>query len=91
MTETISSRVQALGLTLPTSSAPAANYIPFVVTGHLAFISGQIAQMNGERPYLGKLGAAPEALRVSSLRSWKSTGHISNSFPEYQAVYGSIT
>ncbi len=56
MTDTISSRVQALGLELPKAGAPAANYVPYVITGNLVFLAGQIAQFNGSRPYLGKVG-----------------------------------
>jgi enamine deaminase RidA (YjgF/YER057c/UK114 family) len=57
MTETISSRVRALGLELPATAAPAANYVPYAVVKPLVFLSGQIAQFNGARPYLGKVGA----------------------------------
>src|SRR5579862_1974558 len=56
MTDTISARVRALGLELPQTAAPAANYVPFVRTGNLVFLAGQVAQFNGERPYIGKVG-----------------------------------
>jgi enamine deaminase RidA (YjgF/YER057c/UK114 family) len=56
MTETISAQVQALGLELPKAGAPAANYVPFVVTGNLVFLAGQICQWNGERRFVGKVG-----------------------------------
>jgi enamine deaminase RidA (YjgF/YER057c/UK114 family) len=56
MTDTISGRVRALGLELPQTAAPAANYVPFVVVPPLVFLAGQIAQFNGNRPYLGKVG-----------------------------------
>ncbi|HET7863613.1 MAG TPA: RidA family protein [Burkholderiaceae bacterium] len=52
---TIQSRLQALGLTLPPVSAPAAAYVPFVRTGSLLFISGHIAKRDG-KPWVGKLG-----------------------------------
>ncbi|WP_410219031.1 RidA family protein [Paracoccus sp. (in: a-proteobacteria)] len=43
------------GITLPAAPAPAANYVPFVQTGNLVFISGQIsADENGF--ITGKLG-----------------------------------
>ena len=32
------------GITLPAAPAPAANYVPFVQTGNLIFVSGQISQ-----------------------------------------------
>ncbi len=36
-------RLRALGITLPTPSAPVANYVPFVRTGNHVHISGQIS------------------------------------------------
>ncbi len=36
-------RLTALGITLPTPTAPVANYVPFVKTGNLVHISGQLS------------------------------------------------
>lgn len=52
----IESRLAELGVTLPAAPAPAANYVPFVVTGSTAWISGQISQ-NEAGLIKGKLGA----------------------------------
>lgn len=52
----IESRLGELGLTLPSAPAPAANYVPFVRTGNLLFVSGQISQGPGGL-ITGKLGA----------------------------------
>jgi enamine deaminase RidA (YjgF/YER057c/UK114 family) len=49
-------RLKALGIELPTPSTPGANYVQSVRTGHLLFLTGQLAQWNGERRYIGKLG-----------------------------------
>lgn len=38
----IKERLKDLGLTLPKAAAPVANYVPFVRTGNLVVISGQI-------------------------------------------------
>ncbi len=39
----IHERLKTLGLTLPKAAAPVANYVPFVRTGKLLFVSGQVA------------------------------------------------
>ncbi|MDA0997051.1 MAG: RidA family protein [Proteobacteria bacterium] len=53
----IDSRLKQLGIELPNAAAPAANYIPFVISGKLVFTSGQITFWNGELKYKGRLGA----------------------------------
>jgi enamine deaminase RidA (YjgF/YER057c/UK114 family) len=53
---TIDRRLRDLGIELPEPSKPGANYVPFVRTGALLAITGQLAQWNGERRYIGKLG-----------------------------------
>lgn len=52
----IEARLRELGIALPQASAPAANYVPFVRTGDLLFIAGQVCMWNGERRFVGKLG-----------------------------------
>lgn len=49
------SRLEAAGIVLPTPSAPAANYVPFVMTGNLLFVSGQIS-MGPQGLVRGRLG-----------------------------------
>ena len=56
MTHPIDARLAELGLTLPDSPAPAANYIPFVRSGDLLFVSGQISR-DASGLITGKLGA----------------------------------
>ncbi len=57
MSGTIDARLRQLGIELPEPAAPVANYAPFAVSGNLVFIAGQICQWNGERRFVGKLGA----------------------------------
>ncbi len=54
----IDARLKELGIDLPEAAAPAANYIPYVVTGNHVFLSGQITIWNGELRFLGRLGEA---------------------------------
>jgi enamine deaminase RidA (YjgF/YER057c/UK114 family) len=56
MADTVKSRLTALGFTLPTPGAPAANYIPAVTTGQLLYISGQVSISPNGASYIGKLG-----------------------------------
>lgn len=73
MTGKIDARLKELGLDIPTPAAPAANYVPFVVSGRLVFLAGQITLWNGELKYVGKLGGelslkqGQEAARVCAL------------------------
>ena len=55
MNPTPASRLQALGITLPPLSVPAAAYVPFVRSGQLLFVSGHIAKKDG-KPWVGQLG-----------------------------------
>jgi len=53
----IEAQLKSLKIELPNAASPMANYVPAVRTGNLLFVSGQICQWNGERRYIGKLGA----------------------------------
>jgi enamine deaminase RidA (YjgF/YER057c/UK114 family) len=57
MSGKIDARLAELGLTLPQATAPVANYVPYVVSGNLVFVSGQIGMVDGKPRYLGRLGA----------------------------------
>jgi enamine deaminase RidA (YjgF/YER057c/UK114 family) len=56
MAGTIEARLRELKIELPNASAPAANYVPFVQTGNLLVMAGQVCIWNGERRFVGKLG-----------------------------------
>jgi enamine deaminase RidA (YjgF/YER057c/UK114 family) len=56
MVGAIDRRLAELGIELPKAAAPVANYVPFVVTGNLVFVSGQVPLENGEIRYRGRLG-----------------------------------
>ena len=44
----IEARLQDLGIELPEVSAPLASYVPVMVHGDLAFVSGQLPFIDGE-------------------------------------------
>ncbi|HMI86959.1 MAG TPA: RidA family protein [Polyangiaceae bacterium] len=56
MSANIERRLRELAIELPQPSAPGANYVPYVQTGPLLVITGQLSQWNGERRFIGKLG-----------------------------------
>ncbi|MFL0672294.1 MAG: RidA family protein [Erythrobacter sp.] len=52
---TIAARLAELGITLPKPAAPVASYVPVVVSGGMAYVSGQIAFVDGT-VMTGRLG-----------------------------------
>jgi len=64
----IDKKLAELGVTLPTPAAPVANYVPFVRTGNLVVVSGQVCLGSDGKladAHKGKVGAevSPEAGR----------------------------
>ncbi|MGH6716767.1 MAG: RidA family protein [Bradyrhizobium sp.] len=59
MPGTIEQKLASLGIVLPTPAAPVANYVGFVRTGNLLFVSGQVCvDAQGKLIAKGKLGAS---------------------------------
>jgi len=56
MTGRIDTRLNELGIALPTPPAPVASYVPFVVSGNLVFFSGQITASPEGLRYVGVVG-----------------------------------
>jgi len=54
--DSIAARVAELGMSLPAAPSPAANYVPYIVTGTLAYISGQLPIKDGTVVHLGHAG-----------------------------------
>jgi len=52
----IETKLAELDIVLPNPVAPVANYVPFVVTGNLVYISGQVS-IGADGLITGKLGA----------------------------------
>ena len=56
MTSAIEQRLAAHGLELPDAPAPAANYVPYTISGKLVFVAGQLPFRNGQVAVAGRLG-----------------------------------
>ena len=52
----VEAKLKALGLELPPTPRPAANYVGAVQTGNLLFISGHGPTRDGQMAYVGKVG-----------------------------------
>jgi enamine deaminase RidA (YjgF/YER057c/UK114 family) len=69
----IEQRLATRGLELPEAPAPAANYVPYTISGKLVFVAGQLPFRNGQVAVSGRLGAGvsveqgQEAARICAL------------------------
>jgi enamine deaminase RidA (YjgF/YER057c/UK114 family) len=52
----IEMKLAELGIMLPRPMAPIANYVPYVVTGNLVVVSGQVPATDGRIAVTGKVG-----------------------------------
>jgi enamine deaminase RidA (YjgF/YER057c/UK114 family) len=59
MTARVDARLAELGITLDAPPAPAANYVPYVLSGDMVFVSGQVPMTSAGLSTLikGRLGA----------------------------------
>lgn len=56
MADTIEMRLARLGVTLPAAAAPAGSYVPFVRSGKLVFVAGQLPLKDGKLVATGLVG-----------------------------------
>jgi len=56
MSDQIAAKLKEMGITLPAAAAPAANYVPYVISGGLLYISGQLPMEGGKVAVTGHLG-----------------------------------
>jgi enamine deaminase RidA (YjgF/YER057c/UK114 family) len=70
MSNPIETRLQELDIVLPEAAAPAANYVSYVISGNMLYISGQLPTENGKIAVSGLVGAdvdVPAAQRAAEL------------------------
>jgi hypothetical protein len=69
----IDNKLRELGITLPAAPTPAANDLPWLVTGKQLWIAGQAAMVDGKHRFVGRLGAqfdvteGREAARIAAI------------------------
>jgi enamine deaminase RidA (YjgF/YER057c/UK114 family) len=73
VTNAIEHRLAERGLELPEAPAPAANYVPYTISGKLLFVAGQLPLRKGQVAVSGRLGdgvsleQGQEAARICAL------------------------
>jgi enamine deaminase RidA (YjgF/YER057c/UK114 family) len=69
----VDARLAELGIEVPEAAASVANYLGYVQSGNMVFVSGQIPLVGGEFKYQGKVGAefsvedGQEAARICAI------------------------
>ena len=85
-------RLTELGITLPATPQPVANYVPAVATGKLIYSSGQTPTANGRLTIQGKLGReisieqGQQAARVAVLNCLSAIRSVTGSLDEVVRV-----
>jgi enamine deaminase RidA (YjgF/YER057c/UK114 family) len=85
-------RIQELGLTIPQTPKPAANYVPAVQSGKLIFVSGQLPSVDGKLTIQGKLGrevsieAGQQASRIALLNCLSAVRSLAGSLDEITRI-----
>jgi enamine deaminase RidA (YjgF/YER057c/UK114 family) len=78
----IDEKLDSLNIILPSPPKPAAgSYVPVVITGKLAFVSGQIPITDGKVAFLGKVPkdiSVEEAQKAAKLCIINALAHIKN-------------
>ena len=85
-------KLKELGLTLPDSPKPVANYVPVVRVGELLFLSGVLPSREGQLIMTGKLGQGltieqgKEASRVAVLNGLSIIRHAAGSLDRVKQI-----
>jgi enamine deaminase RidA (YjgF/YER057c/UK114 family) len=85
-------RLKELGLTLPETPRPVANYVPAVQVGNLVFVSGQVPTVASQLLSKGKLGRevsieqGQEAARAALLNSLSAVRSLTGSLDAVRRI-----
>lgn len=77
----IEEKLMSLGVVLPAPPASAGSYVPVVIAGSLAFVSGQIPIQDGQLKHKGKVGkdlsieAGQQAARLCAINGLAQLKH----------------
>jgi len=77
----VDDNLKSLGITLPNASTPVANYVPWVRTGNLVFVSGQLPLQDGAVACLGQIGSevtADQGYAAARLCALNLIAHVRN-------------
>lgn len=64
MSAEIEARLKDLGVTLPQAATPVANYVPYVISGSMLYISGQLPMEDGKVAVTGIVGKDVDVARA---------------------------
>lgn len=64
MSAEIETRLKDLGITLPQAATPVANYVPYVISGSMLYISGQLPMEEGKVAVTGLVGRDVDVARA---------------------------
>ena len=64
MSAEIETRLKDLGVTLPQAATPVANYVPYVISGSMLYISGQLPMEDGKVAVTGIVGKDVDVARA---------------------------
>jgi enamine deaminase RidA (YjgF/YER057c/UK114 family) len=65
----IEARLAELGIVIPPAAKPVATYVPYVITGNLVVVSGQLPMIEGKPGWTGLLGQdVPDAEGAKAAR-----------------------
>lgn len=56
MATELENRLRSLGIELPSPPVPVATYVPFIISGRMLYISGQLPMVGEHLEYVGKVG-----------------------------------